>query len=266
MTRYQREIEGHLTHNPKTMDSLTRQMYGMSAQELQANLNALSSLMQGSTPTGAELKYVQAVAKSRYNMSAADTNNLLREISALPAHQRAEAYFSGGGRSQADPKVVAMGQQFAREYQQADLSTSLAERMQKRNEQDSVHNDRFANLTADPRVLADTNQRAQMRQSIGAAIGADTSKPSLEQAQRRVALSRLQLADRIDANSRIRAETGVEPSLRESLRDEFDLHKIEVASREVGLPEVRSAAQEDYDRNYGHLEDNYDVTERLGDL
>ena len=266
MTRYQREIEGHLSHNPKTMDSLTRQMYGMSSQELQANLNALSALMRGTTPNGAELKYVQAVAKSRYNMTAADTNNLLREISALPAHQRAEAYFSGGGRSQADPKVVAMGQQFASEYQHADLSLSLAERLQKRNEQDSLHSNRFSHLTADPRALADTNQRQQMRQQVGAAIGADTSKPSLEQAQRRVALSRLQLADRIDASTRIRAETGVEPSLRESLRDEYDLHKVEAASREVGLPEVRSAAQEDYNLHHGHLEDNYDVTERLGDL
>lgn len=263
-TRYSQEMAAHLTSDQRALDRMTRQKYGMGADEMHATLNILTSLSRGQTPTAgsAEMQYVVAAAKARYGLSANETTSLLRDIAKMPAHERIPAYFSAGGRSQADPQTVQMATRFVSEFSHQDMESSLGERLDKR-ESDNTHWERFTSLKPDSRALDDMRNKQDLRNTLRQSLGADTSKPSLDQMRERVVTARNQLADKIDARTDVMAATGASPNLKESLSESFDLHYLDGASRDLGMGSPIAEANYHVSESMGHMDEDFDVTESL---
>lgn len=263
-TRYSQHMGDALSKDSRAMEQATRQKYGMSPAELGATMEVLMTLSRGQTPEAgsAEQKYVHHIAKQRYGMSARETDALLRDIAQMPVHQRIPAYLSGGGRSEADPNVVQTASRLVGQYSHQDFESDLNERLDKR-ESDNTHWERFNNLKPDSRALEDMRNKQDLRNNLRAAMGADTSKPTIHQMRERVATARNQLADRIDAQTIITATTGQTQNLRESLGENFDLHYLDGASRDLGMGSPLSEATQHISENLSHTAPDFDVTESL---
>lgn len=263
-SRFAQEMGDHLASNFADADRLCRAQYGMGYDELNATVNILSGLARGELPTpgSAEEKYVHAAAQARYGMSAKDTNSLLREISRMPADQRINAYFTAGGRSQSDPNTVRVATKFVGEFAHQNMQQSLSDRLDKRESNHAHRTDRFTNLKPDSRALEDVKNRQHLRDSLRSAMGADTSKPSIQAMRERVNDARFKLADRIDASAAVSAATGKAPDLKSSLSENFDLHYLDGASKDLGMPSITSAIDKELS-SIDHLHEDYDVTANL---
>lgn len=263
-TTYARQMGEALSKDARALEQATRAKYGMSPAELGATMEVLMGLSRGQLPKAGspEHRFVHAAAKSRYGMSASETDALLRNITKMPAHERISAYLTGGGRSEADPSVVQTATRLVGQYGHQDMESSLTERLEKR-ESDNTHWERFTNLKPDSRALEDMRNKQDLRNNLRAAMGADTSKPSIHQMRERVATARNQLADRIDAQTILTATTGATPNLKESLSESFDLHYLDGASRDLGMGSPLSEANQHISENLSHTSPDFDVTESL---
>ena len=254
-----------LSKDARALEQSTRQKYGMSPAELGATLEVLMGLSRGQTPKvgSPEHRFVHAAAKSRYGMSPSETDALLRNITNMPAHERISAYLTGGGRSEADPSVVQTATRLVGEYGHQDMESSLNERLDKRESNHAHRIDRFTHLKPDDRALEDVKNRQDLRNNLRAAMGADTSKPTITQMRERVATAGNQLADRIEAQNVIIATTGAMPNLKDSLSESFDLHYLDGASRDLGMGSPLDTANQYVNDNLSHTDPDFDVTESL---
>lgn len=265
ISSYDHRMGEAFSNDPNMVDRLTRQKYGMSAAELGGTLEVLMGLARGETPKAgsAEQKFVHAIAKQRYNMTPRETDSLLRDISHMPAHERISAYFSAGGRSEVDPSVVQTATRLVSQYGHQDVETSLNERLDKRESNHAHTIDRFTHLKADERTLADVKNRQDLRNTLRASMGADTSKPSFEQMRERVADARLKLADRIELQAAVTATTGQLPNLRETLGENFDIHYLDSASKDLGMNSPLDEVDRHISETSAHFDPDYDVTADL---
>lgn len=264
-SRHINHVAGMLSADPSSMDRLAREMSGMDSASLDKTLQALVAISNGRMPDPQITRWLEAEAKTAYGWDSKQTRAEIKRVADLPSpQQRIFGYLSAGGRPVSEQSFQS-ALEFTQHAARANAEAALSERMAEADTRNSV--DGFKAMPASERALKDTQDRQSLRGAIASHFGGEEPK-SFYQQRAAVARARSQLADRIDKDmfqSTLDSINGRETpakSMRDTLRDSYDLEAVRSASIEFGFGDVNEQANEDL-RETEHTDDDHDITEQL---
>ena len=252
----------------------TMRNFGMTPIQYENAMLAAGAVMRGHMPTGPLLDETCKVAADLLGFTREQSISALKDaIGRGTPDERLTAYLSAG-KGWVDGNALALVREQAPIMEAAAFSQGLS---QKLGESDSraefAHKYRAENSRVDAqswdaktedRTKAHAMDMDSRHNSLLAAMGADTDK-SFEASRQRVMDARSRLADRIDAGITKPVTSGdsYNMSIKDSLRDSYDIHAVNAASREYGLPDFEAAAKEIVEEQAGHFNPDYNITESL---
>lgn len=260
---YQREMTRDL-HDPRLMDQMIRQQYGVSSQHMETALKVLMEVSQGRMPNASEMPFLEKAAKERYGFTPERTRAELRRAIAQPdPERRINAYLTANGQTQANPQEYHTAVALTQHALRADLEADLGNRLDAgQGNNGSKMRDNFEGMRAADRIVDDSRQKQDVRNLLSIQMG--TAKPQTY--QQKVAdtyAARLRLADRIEHSAAKHEKEGTEPTLKETLSQTYDIKAVDSASQDVGLGSPIADADDHHEAAAGHLADDYDVTADL---
>lgn len=252
-------------HDPRLMNNYTQKAFGVDADYLDTALKALMQVSQGRMPSASEMPTILQAARQRYGWSDDRTRAELRKAIAQPdASSRIHAYLGGNGASKVDNREYEVATKLTSEAIKFDLQLGIEDRLAK-GDGNNAPRDTFSGMTASKRVIDHTRNSQDIRNRLNILTG--NSKPQTYQAKvAAVTEARLRLADRLDYSAQKHDREGTEPTLRETLKNTYDLQVVSDASEDVGMENPRDVAEERWEAETSHMTDeSYDVTENLRD-
>ena len=255
--------------NPSALDKKVLQSMGVPAAHLAAAMASLSSLVQGRVP--ADMNYLNHVGRT-LGMDQRQVREMAKSIAGQPTEtERLHAFVTADGSQPANPEVVRFANEFLPSWRAAEFESELTARLDARTAE--VDRGQAARLAADPDRAAAAKLKPERDPALEAANDAKHRRWLIEQqlggqkdqgfaARRaRAADASAKLADRIDAG--MTSMTNPEADLHSTLRDAYDLSKVNAERKDLGMGDV-IAEQRDYAEQIAHVVDeNFDVTKDL---
>ena len=249
-------------HDPRNLENHVRATYGMSSAQMQTALEALISVSRGETPSPAAMKTIVSTAKQKYGWNEQRTRaELSKALQGADAETRIARYLSGNGAEKVDGNYYRHAVELTSHAARADLEASLHERLDAR-QNNNAPRDTFNGMRASENTLRDSRNEQDRRNLLNIQLG-NLKPKNYSDKVAQVTLSKHRLADRIENNAEKHRREGTEPSLKETLRDNFDLRVVSDYSADLGLGSPVDEANEHYEAATSHLEDSFDVTENL---
>lgn len=245
-------------NEPGQLENFTRREFGLDPKSFETQLAALAEIRAGRMPDSATFKQIAQEAKQHYGWSEKRTQQALQKIVDLPAPQYRVAAFLRAGGHPVTESVVKMVDGYAENYglirSEVDLETKINEREQREA------NDPLAKKHVPEYKNGASEQRdaQRLRNTLEFLSGANKPQTFAEK-QAAVVRARLQVADRVEMHS-----AKENPSLRESLANEYELHHVNELSKEYGLGDPLQEAKDKVDENLGHLSESFDPIESTG--
>ena len=265
---------GSTLSDAQAQHEYTMKNFGMTPIMYENSMLAAAAVMRGHMPTGRVLDETRKVAAELLGFTREQTDSALKDaVSRGTSDERLTAYLSAG-KGWVDGNALAMVREQAPIMEAAAFSQGLDQKLgESDGRADFAHKYRTDhsrvdaqpwNAKTEDRTKAHAMDMDSRRNSLLAAMGADTDK-SFDASRQRVMDARSRLADRIDAGITKPVTSGdsFNMSIRDSLRDSYDIHAVNAASREYGLSDFEAAANEVLNEQAGHLAPDYNITESL---
>lgn len=252
-------------HDPRLMNAYTQKAFGLDADYINTAIMALMQVSQGRMPNSTEMPAIIQAARQRYGWTEDRTRAELRKAIAQPdASSRIHAYLGGNGASKVDNREYEIATKLTSEAIKFDLQLGIEDRLAK-GDGNNAPRDTFNGMKADARVVDHTRNSQDIRNRLNILTG--NSKPKTYQDKvAAVTEARLRLSDRLDYSAQKHEQEGTTPSLREELRNNYDLQVVSDASEDVGMENVREVVDDRWEAETSHFtDDSYDVTENLRD-
>ena len=223
--------------NPSALDKKVLQSMGVPAAHLAAAMASLSSLVQGRVP--ADMNYLNHVGRT-LGMDQRQVREMAKSIAGKPTeNERLHAFVTADGSQPANPEVVGQAARLAADPDRAAAAKLKPER--------------------DPALEA-ANDAKHRRWLIEQQLGGQKDQ-GFAARRARAADASAKLADRIDAG--MTSMTNPEADLHSTLRDAYDLSKVNAERKDLGMGDV-IAEQRDYAEQIAHVVDEtFDVTKDL---
>lgn len=256
MTNAAKHITNQLM-DPVTRERFTQHRYGMSSQALEQQLEALAMVQKGHMPTGRVFENIAKQAKQAYGWDAQRTKQQLQSIIDLPLPEaRVAGFLHAGGRTPTSD-TIREASTLASRYDSAQSEVALGDRLEQR--QKEIDNDPFRpRMPNSDRFKKAAAEEGSLRRNLEFFSG--SNKPeTFEQKRDAVMRARLQVADRYERHA-----TNPNPSLRDTIAAEMEIHQVNELSKEYGLGDPLAAASEQFDARNGHMSESFDPIESTG--
>jgi|GEM_PF-6145290 len=248
--------------DPNNVERVSRQMYGIPADELMSLMGVLGPLMRGHEIPAKDMTYIRQYAKERLGWNSEQTNSKLREMSQEqnPA-QRLYSFLTAGGQPITE-QLFNNVKSLTEAYNAEDMSESLTERLENSTSNQALsQRDRFEGMPASKSTLEGAQQRNSLRDQVAFMVKGPegSSQKTMTDFRRDVMTARNRLADKIELDD----DFDKPKSIRDSLSFQYDVAKISAASVEAGMGNVGEEMRDiesAYDRTTGA---DSDITEKL---
>lgn len=255
-TKFGQHVTRYL-EDPQQLNQFTQRNFGQDAKSFETQLAALADVRAGRMPEGKIFSQIAAQAKQAYGWTEKQTKQSLREIIELPMPQQRVGAFLTAGGYQTTSEILNTAYKLAGDYERTRTEVGLEMGMaQRQKERD---NDPFRPKTPEYKAgEAEKRDANNLRSALEFFSG--TQKPqSFEEKQAAVMKARLQVADRLEAHA-----MNPNPSLREEVASNLELHQVNEMSKEFGLGDPVSAAASWQEHDRGHLDEGFDPIESSG--
>lgn len=262
-TSFQNAVVSDFQNDPAAMDRKVRQMLGVSADHMNRALIIMSEISQGRMPPSDQMAYLYATAKQQHGLTPARVQAELRQVIAnATPEERISAYLSLNNKHPLNQNEYRIATALVPHALRADLQNGLEDKIEERRKLESKSSRNFEGMTASRNVREHSANQKDVRNLLDIQMG--NVKPKTIQGRiAEVTKSRLMLADRIDASAMKHQEKGTEPSLRETLRDTYDVAKVSAESEDLGLGNPQDDALESISGDAAYMQPDFDVTENL---
>lgn len=257
MTKYSQYVTNKL-NDPREMDAYTRKHFGQDARSFEVSLAALADVRAGRMPEGTTFKQLAHEAQQYLGWSEKQTRLNLQRIVDMPMpQQRVGAFLHAGGR-QVTAETLNTAYRLADDYDRTRSEVGLEMKIGERQQREA--NDPFSkkNIPEFKNGAAEKQDAQSLRNALEFFSG--VHKPdTFADKQAAVMKARLQVADRYEQHV-----ANPNPSLRESVAAEVEVHKVNALSKEYGLGDPISVANETNEREMGHMSESFDPIESTG--
>ena len=255
-TKHAQHVTRYL-EDPQRLNQFTQNAFGQDAKSFETQLAALADVRAGRMPEGKTFSQIAAQAKQAYGWSEKQTKQSLQQIIELPMPQQRVGAFLTAGGYQTTSEIFNTAYRLAGDYErtrsEVALETGMAQRQKERD------NDPFRPKTPEYKGGEAEKRDANSLRSALEFFSGKQKPQTFEEKQAAVLKARNQVADRLEVHA-----MNPNPTLRDELARNLEVHQVYEMSKEYGLGDPLSHAKEVEQERSGHMSESFDPIESTG--